>query len=142
MTVFEEAVNAAKVYFGDPEITLKTVRRKRKMKRVVMVRNWVMAYMRARDSKRFSFPVIARILGFSDHATVMNGVKNAHAQFGEVLFRRITLDRLQSVYTPIRPPQAVHIAPKYDDMIRRGLELLRAETETAWVNGKGWGVAA
>lgn len=138
MTVFNEAVDAARTYFGDSEITPKLVRKKRKTRRIVMVRNWVMAYMRARDPRRFSYPVIARIIGFSDHTTVIHGIRKAHTEYGEVLFRRLTLNRLQEQHKPLEVPQAIHISLTVENILNRGEQLLKAELATEFLNGKGW----
>ena len=94
MTGLEEAIEAAKVFFDDPSITKKTVWKKTKERRFVRTRFFVCAYLRAKDPKRYSFPVIANAVKLRDHTSVINGVKKAHAAWGADLFIRIAAMRV------------------------------------------------
>lgn len=142
MSVLRQAVNVTANYFQDGEITASYLRERGKSREIFLPRCFAVAYVRAVDPKRFSFPVLARMFHRKDHTTMMYAVRKAHEVWGEQLFRRLAMDRADLDYDRIRPPQAIHIAPSYDAMIARGKHLMRTEIALRFLNGEGWSVAA
>lgn len=140
-TALEDAVKAARVYFADHDISVGFIKLKTKERRVVSVRNFVMAYMRARDPKRYSLPVIQRCMGFRDHTTVLNGIRNAHRDYGQVLFQRLNMERLKDGGRFHSIPQAEHTAVTLEEIIARGEFLMHQERAIQFVNGQGWKAA-
>jgi len=142
MSVLKEAVNVTANYFQDGDITLDYLRQLGKQKELVLPRSFAIAYVRAVDPKRFSFPVLARFFHRKDHTTLLYAVRKAHDMLGEQLFRRMAMNRTANAYDRIRPPQSIHIAPSYDAMIARGKILMERELASMFVSGEGWRAAA
>lgn len=142
MSVLREAVNVTANYFQDGDITVDYLRERGKHREHVLPRSFAIAYVRAVDPTRFSFPVLARMFHRKDHTTMMYAVRKAHETWGEHLFRRLAMARVDHNYERIKSPQAIHIAPTYDAMIARGRHLMRLELASMFVNGSGWRAAA
>ena len=93
-TGLEEAIEAARTFFDDPSITKKTVWKRSKMRRFVRIRFFICAYLRAKDPKRYSYPVIANAIKMNDHTTCIHGVTQAHERWGADLFIKLAAIRV------------------------------------------------
>lgn len=141
MTNLDWAIEEARTFFEDPSICRATLRAKRKMRVYVEPRKFVSALLREVDPKRYSYPKLAEMFGQKDRTTAINSVRGAHQNWGRVTFRRLALNRLKTQHVPICVPQAIHIAVSADEIISRGLTILRDERRTCFVNGRGWRAA-
>ena len=144
MSILKEAVGVARAHFLNEDITVEFVRRNTKERMVTEVRYFIIAYIRACDPKRYSYPMMARIVGLGHHTTVLHGLRRAHRIWGEAYFKRLAFGRLTKGASSTQIPQAIHIAPSMSDILARGEELLRSELAAVRVftNGQGWRDAA
>ena len=107
MTGLEEAILAARVFFQDEGIKKSTVWKKSKERRYTRLRAFCSAYLRAKDHKRYSYPVIAKAIKVKDHTTAINAKDRAHEMWGADLFVRLAAVRVVAnvgakVYSPNR----------------------------------------
>lgn len=106
--VLDEAIEAARVFFQRESISRNSIWKKSKEPIYTQPRFFVCAYMRAKNPRHFSYPVIAAAIKRSDHTTVLNGIRAAHKLWGERTFVRLAA--ISSVEAKHRPktPQVVH----------------------------------
>lgn len=131
-TTFDEAIEAARTYFRNDRISRADVCKASKERKYVRLRGFIAAYMRASDPKKFSYPMIARFLKYSDHTSVMNVIGNAHAEWGERLFVKLAGVKPVEAISPEGCAQEIH-SPTYENLIEIGEANL-----ARFRNGKGW----
>ena len=141
MTNLDWAIQEARTFFEDASICRETLRAKRKLRVYVEPRKFVCALLREVDPKRYSYPKLAEMFGQRDHTTAINAVRGAHQNWGRVIFRRLAMNRVKTPHIPLSNPQAIHIVASADEIMTRGLILLREESRACFTNGKGWRAA-
>lgn len=142
MSVFKEAIVAARNHFQDDTIDASFLKDYNKRHYQSSVRKFAMAYVRAYNPAHYSYPLIASIFNRSNHTTVMHAVRSAHKEWGEALFRRLSIRQIENDYSRIHSPPAVHASPSFDQMIARGERLLSIELNATFRSGYGWEMAA
>jgi len=129
-TAFKDALEEARAFFNKPELSKHQVQKKTKVRGIVRIRWFMMAYMRARDPNHYSYPIIARSFNLSDHTTAMHGVKKAHEEWGRSIFQKLALQ----THTSEQPEEAQFVhRPSADE-----IEGIGTANLAIWVNGKGW----
>ena len=146
MSVLDEAAGVCRAYFMDDSIDRNYLRQNTKNRAVVKVRYFAMAYIRACDPSRYSYPMISHMVGRKDHTTALHGVRHAHRIWGQQTFVHLAFQRLSSreANSAREIPQAIHMRATSAEILARGAELMRAELAAVKVftNGQGWQVAA
>lgn len=141
VTNFKHAVEAAKVFFCDDSIDPASVRHKTKHRPTVRLRWYVMAYLRAIDPKRYSYPVIANVVGLDHHTTAMHGINKAHETWGEDHFLQEVLF-LSSDAKKRRARIDGHrfVKASAADILDAGPQLMARQMK--FVSKRGWEAAA
>lgn len=138
---FDEAVAAARTYFQDETISKARLREDNRARDVALVRNWVAAFIRARDPKHYSYPLIGGMLN-KHHSSVIHMIRSAHVDFGALIFEEYAPEQFKR----IDASRAVVVSVNRATLIARGeVRLHRALDEirnTLFKNGSGWGVVA
>lgn len=134
--VLDEAIEAAQTFFQNYNINKRWIWKQSKERKFVEARFFVCAFMRARDPKKFSFPVIARAIKRSDHTTALNAVRMAHEFWGERLFLKLAAVRPVETTPEQTSPHVVHEVTAEELLAVGEANLAR------FVNGKGWEQAA
>lgn len=81
-----DAISVASAYVHKPSDPFLN----RKFADLVKFRQFVWAYIRATDPVKWSYPRLAALGGGDfDHSTVIYGVRKAHADWGEELFKKL-----------------------------------------------------
>lgn len=146
MSVLDEAAGVCRAYFMDDSIDRHYLRQNTKNREVVKVRYFAMAYIRACDPNRYSYPMIAHMVGRKDHTTALHGIRHAHRIWGQQTFVRLAFQRLsrRNANSEREIPQAIHIRATSGEILARGAELMRAELAATkiFTNGQGWRDAA
>ena len=82
---FTKALERASTFFERP-ITLRSLRDPSKKAKYTEPRHFVTAYLRACQTKIYSYPQIARIMHRMDHATIMNSMRRSRQLWPEYNF--------------------------------------------------------
>ncbi len=136
-TAFEDAVEAAQTFFRSSRIDKHWIWKICKERKYVEPRQFVCAFMRARDPNKYSYPLIANAIKRKDHTTVIVAIRQAHKRWGQSLFMKLAAVSVVGSEDQDTFEQPVHISVTEDELLAIGeINLSR------FVNGKGWEVAA
>lgn len=130
-TVLDDAVDAARVFFQNPNITKRSIWKRSKSPKYTEPRHFVCAFIRARDPQRFSYPVIARLTRRKDHTSCLNSVQRAHKEWGAQLFQKLALTVVEQAPQE-GSAQVVH------SVSAEALLAIGEANLARFFNGKGW----
>ena len=134
-SAFNDALSEARAFFRNPKLTKAMVTKRSKVRSLVRIRWFMMAFMRARDPLHYSYPMIASAFGLKDHTTALHGVRNAHKEWGEHLFRKLALQVVEPILD--HEAQVVHSVATVEALIAIGEAGM-----ASFVNDRRWESAA